>query len=134
MRWIPLVIAGLCLGACGQDYCERAAASAEDCGESVSDSDVEACQEALESCSPDDRDLLNEFYDCAEERGLLECDSGTPSSTATTTGAATEELEAVFACLVPLSGLSEACADGGFYFGSGGSTGTYTFSTGSVSR
>ncbi len=126
---IPLVIFGL--SACGQDLCDKLAKDAEDCGETVDDSDLDECKESLSSCSKSDEKAFEDFFDCFRDAGFLECEDTTTTTTTTSTGSTTgmEDLEALFACAELVKDVSSECQQA--MGGMGSSTGTYTYTTGS---
>jgi len=99
---VPLVFAAACGGS--GSLCEKWADEIEACDED-DDFSIEECEEQLENCDGADRDLLDEFYTCASDAGLFECETdGTTDMTA-----ALEKIGAAFACMEPLEDLSEEC-------------------------
>lgn len=92
----------LALTACGKDLCDRTAKLAEDCGEEISDADFEACKESIAECSGEDEKLLDDYFDCAQDAGLLVCEGETEAY----------DSDAAMSCFTPLMGLSQACLEG----------------------
>ena len=120
VRMVALGVSFLMLIGCGgKSYCDRAAKSAEDCGEPISDAELDQCNEALANCSKSDEKQLEAMYDCFEEQGLFECED-TSTSTSSTTGF--EDFMALFACFDEISDISSECAAGLEFT----STGTYS--------
>ena len=120
---IAAIAATFVLSACGgKDLCDRSAKDAEDCGETVSDADLEACKTSLDACDNKDHKILNSYYDCVTDGGVCLDDSSS-----TTTADFEEELAALFACFEELDDLSTECAEGAL----GGSTSTSSWSTSS---
>ena len=117
MRTTALALVALLTACGGNDYCDRIAKDAENCGETVSDAELQECKDGIANCSKDDMKALDEFYDCASDAGLFECDAMDTGGG----GSGTEDFAAVMACISPLMGLSEEC-------GAFGSTGTTTYS------
>ena len=102
MSLVPLALLAVgCGGA--NNLCEKWADELEACDEDYS---VEDCEEQLEPCSADDRQLLDEFYECASDEGLFACDAELEGTNLTD---ALENLGAVFACMEPLEDLSDEC-------------------------
>jgi hypothetical protein len=99
----------LALVGCKNSFCDRSAAAAADCDVEVSDSDVDECKEDIAACSSDDNALLNDYLDCMEGAGLMEC--STEDSSASKQEMA-EAMDAFFACSEPLAGLSSECTAG----------------------
>jgi hypothetical protein len=97
----------LFVAACGgsANLCEKWADELEACD--GDDFSVEECEEQTASCDADDLALLDDFYDCASDAGLFECDEDSPPATNMTD--ALEDIGAIFACAEPLEGLSEDC-------------------------
>ena len=73
----------------------------EDCGDEVTDEDVDQCKEDLDDCDHDDEKALEEYADCAEDLGDGECVSSVT----------TDQLEEALACFATLSNVSEDCLD-----------------------
>lgn len=130
MRLFPaLVVVPLLLAGCSKDLCTRTAKIQEDCGETVSDADIEQCQEDLKACSKADEKKLNEAFDCLEEKDFFTCDD-TTTSTSTTSGTGFGDLFAVLACFAPLEDVSEECQQSsGFDLGFTGSTSSSSWTT-----
>lgn len=123
-RVLTLSLLALLTACGGKSYCERIASDAEDCGETVTDSQLEECEVAMESCTNSDNKLLNEFWDCASDAGLSVCE--TTDSTSTSTGTGFEDFAALMACIGPLNDLSPECAAD---FNSMTTTSSSTFTT-----
>ena len=107
------------LTACGGDICDRGQASADECDLVYTDTELEQCKTALDSCTKDDIKLMNAYTDCIEDAGLLECDYAGDGAAFLTCALDLAPTEAD-----PDAGLSVACLAAQ----SGGTTAT--FSTG----
>lgn len=94
------------LTACGgKDLCDRTAKDAEDCGETFSDADLEACKTSIDDCDNQDHKILNGYYDCINDG-----DSVCLGETATT--ADLDDLADLLTCFEELEDLSTECATG----------------------
>ncbi|NCG20927.1 MAG: hypothetical protein GWP91_18110 [Rhodobacterales bacterium] len=122
---ITAIVTTFVLTACGgKDFCDRAAKDAEDCGEVISDADLEACKSELDGCDNKDQKVLNSYYDCITEGPAGVCFDDTSS---TTTDDFEDELAALMACIEQLEDLSTECAEG--MYGSSPSSTSWTSST-----
>ncbi|HZH04437.1 MAG TPA: hypothetical protein VEY30_11685 [Myxococcaceae bacterium] len=102
------VVAAVGLQACGgSSICDRAGDFAENqlqclVGEdsnlgNISDAQKEACEQQLDGCTDADKDLYENFFDCAEGAG--ECSTANQQ----------EYTTKLAACSQTLSGVSPAC-------------------------
>lgn len=104
--WIAALAPATLVACGGGNYCDRSAKLAEDCGETISDEDLETCREMLDNCNGDDKKLLDDSLDCSIEAGLFECDDTTETGTGTD---GMDDFAAILACYMPLAGLSAEC-------------------------
>lgn len=105
------------VAACGGgSLCQKYADELEACDDG--DFSVEECEEQIASCDGKDQKLLDDFYECAMDEGLFECDA---EPTATNMTDALEMMADMFACVEPLEDLSEEC-QGGMMTGSTNAT------------
>jgi hypothetical protein len=96
-----------CLTGCQKDICQRSAEAAEACGETFTESDMDACQDSLDGCNQADERLLSAYFDCLDDAALFECPSDEPVEA--------DELEdslyAILECTEDLGDLSSACLE-----------------------
>jgi hypothetical protein len=100
VAWVTLVGCG------GNNICQKYADEFEACDEGGDAFDIEDCEAQLEPCDNQDLDLIDDFYECASDEGLFECDA---EVSATNMTEAFEMMGAIFACAEPLEDLSEEC-------------------------
>ena len=107
----------------GKDVCDRAAASADECGYTYSDADLDACKASLDGCSKDEQKALDEYWDCLDAAGFNDC----PAETTTTTSTDMDDFDALLQCALGVTTVSGECLNA---LG-GGSTTTTTTTTSS---
>ena len=113
---VPLFALSMLAAGCGGgSYCKKNAKAAEDCGQEVTDADLEACEEMLEGCSRSDEKRLTAFTDCFLGDADV-CGDGTETTDL-------DDLGNIFACFAKLEGISPECGA----MGMGGTT-TFTVS------
>lgn len=92
-----LVLAVLA-GCGGGGFCKRQAKAAEDCGDTVDDAAIDACEESLSGCSAADERKLVAFFDCWNE--LAPCGEDATD---------TEDAFSMLGCALELQGISPDC-------------------------
>ena len=117
------LLGALALVGCGGNLCERQKKDAEACGQTVSDEDMQACEDALANCSKDDEKALNEMMDCIQDLSGGECGTDT-STTVTSTEDPQQLMDDMMACMAPVASVSAECLDAAG--GTGGTTPTTT--------
>jgi hypothetical protein len=101
----------------GGSLCQKWADELEGCDDG-GEYDVEQCEEQLASCDGKDQKLLDDFYECMSDEGLLVCED---EMTETNMTDAMEMMADMFACTEPLEDLSSEC-QGGMMTGSTNAT------------
>jgi len=109
----------LALAGCKKDICQRSAESAEACGQDFTDADMDACHASLEGCSKADEKLLDDYFDCLEDAGFMECATDENG----TTGDDEDATAALLECVEEMASLSSECLDT-LVGGEGGTTPT----------
>lgn len=113
------VLALLALCACGENVCDRAEAWAVDCKVPWTDADHQSCRSELKTCTRLEREKLDAFWFCMEERKFFECSSTGGDTGLTGPPPAADDL---LACQDELDGVSLNCSsaiglDGGTFAG-----------------
>lgn len=96
----------LVLGGCGQDICARRADIASSCGLEFTDSELQTCHEAHDTCSKEEKVELKSLYECLKEQGYEDCDPG-----ATGSGPSFNQIDAFVACEDSAASLSDSCLE-----------------------
>lgn len=106
MRWLAgwLLAAGLV--GCRTDVCEHRAEIGIACDRPLSDAELVACDDALATCSGDERQRLKTLYECLEKEGYADCDPGGDFA-----GPSANQFEALLACEDDAKRISASCLE-----------------------
>lgn len=96
----------LALAGCATDICGHRAEIGQACDHPMSDTELSACDEALATCSGDERQRLKTLYQCLEKQGYDTCDEGGDFA-----GPSANQLEALLACDQATRGISASCLE-----------------------
>ena len=85
---------------CGGNFCKQSEKLAESCGGAYDAGDAQACKDGMDKCDAADEKAMINYLDCYENSGICGADANAQS------------LDAAFACLGELTGLSQECLGG----------------------
>ena len=94
----------LALGGCSFDVCQSRASVAESCGLGFSDTRLDECRQAQDTCSHEERVEMKKLYECLVAQGYEDCSNGT-----TTTGTTLDQVLALGACEEDATNISDSC-------------------------
>lgn len=123
------ILSLLVLCACGENVCDRAEVWAEKCDVPWTDADQRACRNDYKTCTAREKQKLDAFWFCMDERKFFECSQGGPDTGVQTGPPPTAEDLA--ACRAEIEGVSLGCSrsigvDAGTFGGLGATTTTPT--------
>lgn len=102
-RCTLLVLVGLV--GCAPTVCDQAQDWAERCDVAWADADTRACRDQLKGCTRLEKDRLDAFWACLDQKKFFTCDEGVDTGLAEPPAP-----EALLACRHELDNVSVACS------------------------